>query len=263
MKKLLLVLCLLISFNSNAQFLKELYKDFLKYGTFYVAGDASNAYEQTYKDYFVERPEDGDLYSIPRVVDVTNYYPMDYRVGLGFRKLARFGYEVKAKDYYDGTENNKSLSAPTSSVKGLEYLFHYEKERERGEEFFNSRFFIRHVGKYHIVKLEQREQGNVGFKYQSAEVRGRLPIGKKFSLSAGAIYRTHQTPYGYNPIEIWLNETEVDDFGNEYPKNPWYTLGYVYGYTDNFTKYTDINTCLLYTSPSPRDKRQSRMPSSA
>ena len=242
MKKLLLVLCLLISFNSNAQFLKELYKDFLKYGTFYVAGDASNAYEQTYKDYFVERPEDGDLYSIPRVIDVTNYYPMDYRVGLGFRKLARFGYEVKAKDYYDGTENNKSLSAPTSSVKGLEYLFHYEKERDRGEEFFNSRFFIRHVGNYHIVKLEQREQGNVGFKYQSAEVRARLPIGKKFSLSAGAIYRTHQTPYGYNPIEIWLNETEVDDYGNEYPKNPWYTLGYVYGYTDNFTKYTDMNT---------------------
>ena len=25
----------------------------------------------------------------------------------------------------------------------------------------------------------------------------------------------------------------------------------------------DIHTCLLYTSPSPRDKRQSRMPSSA
>ena len=117
MKKLLLVLCLLISFNSNAQFLKEVYKDFLKYGTFYIAGDASNAYEQTYKDYFVERPADGDLYGIPRVIDVTDYYPMDYRVGLGFRKLARFDYEVKAKEYYDGTENNKSLSAPTSSVK--------------------------------------------------------------------------------------------------------------------------------------------------
>ena len=247
MKKLLLAFCLLISFNSNAQFLKELYKDFLKYGTFYVAGDASNAYEQTYKDYFVERPADGDLYSIPRVIDVTDYFPMDYRVGLGFRKLARFGYEVKAKDYYDGTENNKSLSAPTSSVKGLEYLFHYEKERERGEEFFNSRFFIRHVGKYHIVKLEQREQGNVGFKYQSAEVRGRLPIGKKFSLSAGAIYRTHQTPYGYNPIEIWLNETDIWVNPNtgeeiEYPKNPWYSLGFEYGYTDHFTKYTDVNT---------------------
>ena len=29
-----------------------------------------------------------------------------------------------------------------------------------------------------------------------------------------------------------------------------------------FNKY-QIKTCLLYTSPSPRDKRQSRMPSSA
>ena len=27
--------------------------------------------------------------------------------------------------------------------------------------------------------------------------------------------------------------------------------------------YLDANPCLLYTSPSPRDKRQSRMPSSA
>ena len=28
-------------------------------------------------------------------------------------------------------------------------------------------------------------------------------------------------------------------------------------------KINDFTTCLLYTSPSPRDKRQSRMPSSA
>ena len=28
-------------------------------------------------------------------------------------------------------------------------------------------------------------------------------------------------------------------------------------------KFEDIKSCLLYTSPSPRDKRQSRMPSSA
>ena len=27
--------------------------------------------------------------------------------------------------------------------------------------------------------------------------------------------------------------------------------------------YEDVANCLLYTSPSPRDKRQSRMPSSA
>ena len=104
--ELLLIFVVVISFNTNGQFLKELYKEFLKYVTFYVAGDASNSYEQTYKDYFVERPEDGDLYGIPRVIDVTDYYPMDYRVGVGFRKLARFDYEVKANSYYEGTENN-------------------------------------------------------------------------------------------------------------------------------------------------------------
>ena len=34
------------------------------------------------------------------------------------------------------------------------------------------------------------------------------------------------------------------------------------GYGQMSTYHADI-TCLLYTSPSPRDKRQSRMPSSA
>ena len=62
----------------------------------------------------------------------------------------------------------------------------------------------------------------------SGEVRARIPIGKKFSISAGAIYRTHQQPYGYNPIEIWLNEEDAD--GNAV--NPWWTLGYQYGFID-------------------------------
>ena len=33
--------------------------------------------------------------------------------------------------------------------------------------------------------------------------------------------------------------------------------------TINNYEANNVNTCLLYTSPSPRDKRQSRMPSSA
>ena len=44
------------------------------------------------------------------------------------------------------------------------------------------------------------------------------------------------------------------------------TMGSV-NYTDDFSKAADgadwFLFCLLYTSPSPRDKRQSRMPSSA
>ena len=232
MKKLLLLIALLISTNSNAQFLKDVYKDFLKYGTFYAAGNIGNAYETQRPNYFV-RTDPDNLYAIPDVVDNTVYHPFDYRYGIGMRKLARFDYEVKGANFYNGIgedENNVGLSAPTAAIKGLEYLVHYEKERKRGEEWINSRFFVRHTGDNHIVKLEQREQGNIGFKYQSAEARARLPIGKKFSISAGAIYRTHEKAYGYNPIEIWLNEENEDGTA----ANPWYTLGYEYGYYDTY-----------------------------
>ena len=52
MKQILTILILLISFNSNAQFFKEVYKDFLKYGTFYAAGNVGNAKMES-QEYFV------------------------------------------------------------------------------------------------------------------------------------------------------------------------------------------------------------------
>ena len=246
MRLLLLIVTFVFCTNSvQGQFFKELYDDFLKYGTIYAAGDIKNAYENSRKDYFVERPEEGNIYDIPRVIEVTEYFDFDYRYGVGIRKLGRFGYERKPGNFWTGNqfrENVQALSAPTSAVDGFEYLFHYEKERLRGEEWNNWRYFLRHTGKYHIVKWEQRKQGAFDFEYSSAEIRGRLPIGKKFSISAGAIYRSHQRAYGYNPIEIWLNETAIDDLGNEYPVNPWYSLGYEYGFTDHLTTYTDAQT---------------------
>jgi len=240
MRHLLFILIMLLSSNANAQFFKELYNDFLKYGTVYAAGNIGNAKSEV-PEYFI-RTDPQDLYAIPDVIDQTVYHQFDYRYGVGIRKLARFGYESKPGNFYNGTENNVGLSAPTSAVKGLEYMLHWEKQRMNGDEFNNKRLFIRHTGKYHIVKFENRESGNVGFKYTSGEVRARLPIGKKLSVSAGAIYRTHERAYGYNPIEIWLNEIAIDDFGNEYTANPWYSLGYEYGYSDHFTTYTDFTS---------------------
>ncbi len=230
MKKLILLL--LVSTSLNAQFFKSLYDDFLKYGTVYAAGNVGNAkLEQT--KYFV-RTNPNNLYDIPRVVDQTTYHSNNYRVGVGLRKLARFGYESKP-NFYNGTENNVGLSAPTAAIKGLEYLLHLERQRVDGNEFDNKRLFVRHTGKYHIGKFESRESGNVGFEYMSGEVRARLPIGNKFSISAGIIYRTHQKAYGYNPIEIWLNETMIDEYsGENFPVNPWWSLGYQYGFQDAF-----------------------------
>ena len=235
MRILLTILMLLFYSSVNAQLLKDVYNDFLKYGTFYIAGNVSNAYDTQEASYFI-RTDPDNLYAIPTVLDNTVHHPFDYRYGIGIRKLARFDYEVKPGNFWTGDSNiekQTALSAPTSAIKGFEYLIHYEKERERGEEFINTRYFLRHTGKYHIVKVEQRSQGNVDFKYKSAEVRGRLPIGNKFSVSAGVIYRTHEKAYGYNPVEVWLNETK----NNGNALNPWYTLGFEYGYTDHYTSY--------------------------
>ena len=244
----ILIVLLFISPNLYSQGLfKSLYKDFLKYGTIYGAGDISNSIEAAERTYFVRTGANGSLYDIPVVVDNTPKYAFDYRYGIGIRKLARFSYERKPKNYYDGTENQLAFAAPTSAFKGLEYQIHFEKERWRGEEFQNHNLFLKHTGKYHIAKIQSREVDKIGLEYFSAEVRGRLPIGEKFSISAGVIARGHERAYGYNPVEIWLNETV--DYTNpengevfEYPANVWYTLGFLYGYTDHYTTSTDVAT---------------------
>jgi hypothetical protein len=234
------------------KFFKSIYKDFIKYGTIYGAGDISNSIEAIEPTYFLRTNSDGSIYSIPDVVNNTPIYPFDYRYGFGIRKLARFDYERKPKNFYDGTENQLAFSAPTSAVQGLEYQFHIEKERWRGENFKNYNFFLKHTGKYHIAKIQAREVGKINLNYNSAELRARLPIGEKFSISAGAIVRGHERAYGYNPVEIWLNETAIAYDGNgnviigqdgnplEYPVNQWYGLGREYGYQDIF--YTQTST---------------------
>ena len=232
MKQILTVLFVAVfAVSANTQnkksLFKNIYEDLFQYSTIYIAGDIQNPKEQP-KDYFVRTNPSGNIYEPPVVVDGTDVYDFDYRYGFGIRKLARFDYEFKSSNYYDGTESNVGLAASNSPIKGLEYVIHVEKERSRDEIFNNHRYFLKHSGKYHVVKLESRKQGKINFNYKSGEVRAKLPIGEKFSLNAGAIYRTHERPYGYNPAEIWLNET--DD--NGWPINQWYQLGYQYGFTD-------------------------------
>ena len=237
---ILIALVMLMPTNVNAQndsFFSKVYQDFLKYGTVYGAGEIRNSVVAGSPTYFVRTNPDGSLYSIPDVVDNTPSFPFDYRYGFGIRKLARFDYERKPKNYYDGTEQQLAFTAPSSAVTGFEYQFHLEKERWQGREFDNHRFFLKHTGKHHIIKAESREVGRINLKYQSAEARARLPIGEKFSLSAGAIFRTHDRAYVYNPIEIWLNETNDSGF----PTNYWYELGFEYGYDDIYYTREDEN----------------------
>lgn len=230
MKKFLILL-LFYSFGLNAQILDKIFK----YSTVYAAGDISNSIEEKEPTYFVRTNPNGSIYDVPVVEDNTPSYPYDYRIGFGIRKLARFDYERKPKNFYDGTEPQLAFTAPTSAVTGIEYQFHFEQERFRGIDYKNHRYFIKHTGKYHILKAESREVGRINLNYRSAEARLRLPVGKKLSISAGAIYRTHDRAYGHNPIEIWLNETDEDGFA----VNPWYTLGFQYGYDDIYYSEQD------------------------
>ena len=68
--------------------------------------------------------------------------------------------------------------------------------------------------------------------------------------------------FGFKNKMVWHNDNVI-------PKSDLVVLPGGFSYGDYLrcgsiaAKSNIINSCLLYTSPSPRDKRQSRMPSSA
>ena len=74
--------------------------------------------------------------------------------------------------------------------------------------------------------------------------------------------------------KVKLEETELKDFINKLRNEEIHGLNVTVPFKNKVIKYLDklslevettdsVNTCLLYTSPSPRDKTVSRMPSSA
>ena len=140
MRIFLLIVALLVALPATSQdeekkekknIFKVVYDEVFKYGTFYGAGDYRAPYESSDKKYLIRQPEGAGLYDVPIVEDVTEYFPSDYRIGIGIRKLGRFGYERKPGNFWTGDQNlerQNALIAPTSAVNGFEYLFHFENE---------------------------------------------------------------------------------------------------------------------------------------
>ena len=56
-KVIFLLVVLLTTTSTNAQVLKDLYKDFLKYGTVYGAGDINNSIEAQEQTYIIARTD--------------------------------------------------------------------------------------------------------------------------------------------------------------------------------------------------------------
>ena len=68
-----------------------------------------------------------------------------------------------------------------------------------------------------------------------------------------------------NGILTWddLNKFEVEDLDRVHGINNSYANLRLFGHSKNDVLVTLYRDCLLYTSPSPRDRTRARMPSSA
>jgi hypothetical protein len=209
---------LLLLFTINVQ--ADIFKDVFKYATLYGAYSQSNSIQGDKTFYVTQSSE---------LIETTQRNPADEIKTFGFRKLAHFGYEDKER-FYDGEEQNNSLNSNIGNVKGLEYLFEYQEGRQQGREFNNKQFFVRYLAKCWLVKAEANKNELVDINYKSADLRFRIPLGKKLSISIGGMYRTYDKAYGHNPIQKYLEE------------NAWWNLSYNYGHTDQAYSWENLST---------------------
>ena len=74
----------------------------------------------------------------------------------------------------------------------------------------------------------------------------------------GSLTRTSKMPGLSYSLPAWECKT-----GSKLRKIKGSVCASCYALKGNYTRYKAIKACLLYTSPSPRDRQKSRMPSSA
>jgi len=166
-------------------------KKTFKFATFYGAVNGGNSIS------------DIDVYSVTNGLQTqTVETPFDYSIALGVRKIARFGYENRAKVFYDGTENSYSDAATIGKVSGFEFLFEVDYTRQQGINYLNQHHFLRYVEDKWIAKVEYMQDGFADIEFFEFSQRYRHKIGNKLSFNIGAAQRLSE-PYGFDPLEQW------------------------------------------------------------
>ncbi len=225
MRKLLFVLLtitgLLFSQETEEKKKKNSYfiDNFLKYSTFYfsVGLDSPFAPAQTFK-------VDTDANTFE---ETTQEIESSYNLTFGVRKLARFKYQVKKNNFYDGSENELSEKALLGAVSGWEYQAKYSKIRAFGEEFVDSENWIRYLGDKFVVKGAYVNLGREDLEFGQIDIRWRKSVGSKWNFTVGTNFRAHPA-YGQNPFGDWINQGNV-----------WWDLAYHYGYDDELYEIGD------------------------
>ena len=98
---------------------------FYKYSTVYAGGSFNTTIS----------PIENYEYRDGKLIETTSAEGDNYRYFFGIKKLSRYKFEKKPKFYYDGKERNASIFR--SSIDKLEYVFQYEKIKDRGREYEN------------------------------------------------------------------------------------------------------------------------------
>ena len=118
--------------------------NFLKYSTFYTSVSVNSPFvAQSKWDVDVDNGT---------FVETTKENELGYNISIGVRKLARFKYQAKGKNFYDGSERNLSDVATIGNVSGWEYLVKYSSIRSFGEEFVDTESWVRYLGDKFVVK---------------------------------------------------------------------------------------------------------------
>ena len=204
MIRLLILLLPLLSFGQ-----------FYKYSTIYFGGSI-NATMSPIENY---------QYIGNELIETTNNDGDNYRYFIGIKKVSRYKFEKKPKYYYDGLEKNASVFR--SPVDRLEYLFQYERIKDRGSEYENRKIWLRYLGNRFSIKLEESVNGYVDLSYKALDVRFKHDISG-FRATLGGVVRNAPI---YN----------VNAFKRDYPNyNQFDSVAYELGYESEWY-YIDQN----------------------
>ena len=204
MKNIISILLMCIAFSSSAQKwdYNSWFKKTTKFSTLYAAVNGGTSLS------------DVNVFSVDNGLSTqTIETPYDYNLTLGVRKIARFGYENKAKAFYDGTETNYSDAASVGKVKGLEYLFEIDIKRQEGVDYLDQHHFIRYSSddncdgpfcvSHFSMKVEYLQDGFADVEYFEASERYRYKYSGDLAFSIGLTQRLAE-PYGYDPLAEWI-----------------------------------------------------------
>ena len=194
--------------------------NFLKYSTFYASVSLNSPFVPT-STWEVD-PEAGTF------TETTKENELSYNLSLGIRKLARFKYQAKGKNFYDGSEKNLSDVATIGNVSGWEYLVKYSTIRTFGEEFVDTESWVRYLGDNFVVKASYANFGLRDLEFGQLDARWRKPIGNSWNVTLGGNFRGHPA-YGLFPFNDWLQNNQ----------GQWWELAYGYGYTDEYYEFED------------------------